>query len=313
MTKFEEFKKYIEGHNKIMQVYSERLASTPMFIVDKDRVYLSDGIEMVEVRGVHFNQKERNGVPYLEIKVDDGVKIDTSVRVCMGFVPVGDRVLESDFIVGKNAEVHYIVDCLVISKTVRRGRIVVEDGAKFTYEELHYHGEDGKTVFDADTEVLVGKNAVFYATFVFTEGRVGKSKSKYRVKVDDGGVADFTMKAYGNGDDYIEVDERIYLNGVDSRGVLKSRVALTGNSFADIVNVIEGNGDDAVGHIDCYEVLTDTATAKTTPIAVLNNPMARITHEAAMGRVSRKQLETLMARGLTEDEATDIIVRGMLR
>jgi Fe-S cluster assembly scaffold protein SufB len=28
--------------------------------------------------------------------------------------------------------------------------------------------------------------------------------------------------------------------------------------------------------------------------------------------VSRKELETLMARGLSEDEAVDIIIRGML-
>ncbi|MBE9506760.1 MAG: SufD family Fe-S cluster assembly protein, partial [Chloroflexi bacterium] len=40
---------------------------------------------------------------------------------------------------------------------------------------------------------------------------------------------------------------------------------------------------------------------------------ARVTHEAAIGSVNRKELETLMARGLDEDDAVDIIIRGMLR
>jgi Fe-S cluster assembly scaffold protein SufB len=38
-----------------------------------------------------------------------------------------------------------------------------------------------------------------------------------------------------------------------------------------------------------------------------------LTHEAAIGSVDKKQVETLMARGLTEDEAVDVVVRGMLR
>jgi hypothetical protein len=40
---------------------------------------------------------------------------------------------------------------------------------------------------------------------------------------------------------------------------------------------------------------------------------AKLTHEAAIGSVDKKQIETLMARGLTEDEAVDVAVKGMLR
>jgi Fe-S cluster assembly scaffold protein SufB len=40
---------------------------------------------------------------------------------------------------------------------------------------------------------------------------------------------------------------------------------------------------------------------------------AQVTHEAAIGTVNHKELETLMARGLDEDDAVDLIVRGMLR
>jgi len=37
-----------------------------------------------------------------------------------------------------------------------------------------------------------------------------------------------------------------------------------------------------------------------------------VTHEAAIGSVNKKELETLMARGLDEDSAVDVIIRGML-
>jgi Fe-S cluster assembly scaffold protein SufB len=38
-----------------------------------------------------------------------------------------------------------------------------------------------------------------------------------------------------------------------------------------------------------------------------------VTHEAAIGTVDRKQLETLMAHGLTPEQAVEMIVRGLLR
>jgi len=37
-----------------------------------------------------------------------------------------------------------------------------------------------------------------------------------------------------------------------------------------------------------------------------------VTHEAAIGTVGKKELETVMARGVDEEAAVDIIVRGML-
>ena len=37
-----------------------------------------------------------------------------------------------------------------------------------------------------------------------------------------------------------------------------------------------------------------------------------MSHEAAVGKISREEIEYLMARGLTEQEATALIVRGFL-
>jgi uncharacterized protein len=55
------------------------------------------------------------------------------------------------------------------------------------------------------------------------------------------------------------------------------------------------------------------ARASAIPRLVVNDDRAKLTHEAAIGSVDKKQVETLMARGLTEDEAVDVVVRDMLR
>ena len=65
--------------------------------------------------------------------------------------------------------------------------------------------------------------------------------------------------------------------------------------------------------MDCTEVVSDKAIARNVPVVVVTDASARVTHEAAIGSVDRKQVETLMARGLSEDEAVDIVVQGLLR
>jgi len=38
-----------------------------------------------------------------------------------------------------------------------------------------------------------------------------------------------------------------------------------------------------------------------------------VTHEASIGTVDKKELETLMAHGLDPEQATELIVSGMLQ
>ena len=68
------------------------------------------------------------------------------------------------------------------------------------------------------------------------------------------------------------------------------------------------------GHVDCVEIIKGKeARASAIPRLVVVDDRSKLTHEAAIGSVDKKQVETLMARGLNEDEAVDVVVRGMLR
>ncbi len=70
---------------------------------------------------------------------------------------------------------------------------------------------------------------------------------------------------------------------------------------------------EARGHVDCIEVIQGNAQARAIPIVKVTHEFAKVTHEAAIGRVDKKQVETLMARGLEEEKAIDLVVSGMLR
>jgi Fe-S cluster assembly scaffold protein SufB len=64
--------------------------------------------------------------------------------------------------------------------------------------------------------------------------------------------------------------------------------------------------------VDCKEIVQDEGVARATPIVSVEHPLAHVTHEAAIGSVDSRQLQTLMARGMDEEEAVDLIINGLL-
>jgi hypothetical protein len=65
--------------------------------------------------------------------------------------------------------------------------------------------------------------------------------------------------------------------------------------------------------VDCREIIKDRAIGRAIPIVQVTHPLAKVTHEAAIGTVDKKELETFMAHGLDPEQATELIVSGMLQ
>jgi hypothetical protein len=125
-------------------------------------------------------------------------------------------------------------------------------------------------------------------------------------------VLEMVARIWGRGDDRIAIHETGNLNGEHSRAVLQSYIALRDHAQAVVYNTITASAQGARGHVDCKEIVQDHGLARAVPIVEVNHPGAHVTHEAALGSVDSKQLETLLSRGLTDDEATNLIIEGML-
>ncbi|MDD3123018.1 MAG: Fe-S cluster assembly protein SufB [Candidatus Izemoplasmatales bacterium] len=65
--------------------------------------------------------------------------------------------------------------------------------------------------------------------------------------------------------------------------------------------------------IECDTILVDgLSSSDTLPTNIVKNFKGQIEHEATVSKVSEEQLFYLMSRGLTEDEATEMIVMGFI-
>jgi Fe-S cluster assembly protein SufB len=69
----------------------------------------------------------------------------------------------------------------------------------------------------------------------------------------------------------------------------------------------------AKAHVECDTIILDgISTSDTVPINAVRNSDVYLEHEATVSKISEEQLFYLMSRGLTEEEATEMIVMGFI-
>lgn len=270
-----------------------------------------------EIPGVRFEaQSLENGVQ-VRIQVEAGAKIEHPVHLCFGVIPAeGVQEIIADYEIGEGAEAQFLAHCsfpnAVKVQHRMQARIHVGKNASLTYTEEHFHGQTGGVEVLPKAEVHIEEGGRFITTFSLTRGRIGRMELNYEVEAGVNAVAEMITKAYGHADDQVTVNEVVHLNGEKARGLTRTRIAVRDRALSSVFTTMEGNAPGARGHMDCTEIVCDSAEARNTPLVIVRDDQAQVTHEAAIGSVNRKELETLLARGLDEDEAVDLIIRGMI-
>lgn len=283
-------------------------------VVSYNRILRANGIPGVRIEG----NETRTGAN-ARITVDPGTVAGTPVHLCFGVLPEeGLQEIISVFDIGEGARVSFLAHCsfpnAVRVKHVMDATIRVRRNAELRYTETHYHGEDGGVEVLPVARVEVEDGGMFRSEFHLVRGAAGLVKLDYSANLSKDAVCEFDARIYGKRYDRISVKESLFLNGERARGLAKSRIVASDHCVSEVFGEAVGNAPDARGHVDCVEIVKGKdARASAIPQLLVTNDRAKLTHEAAIGSVDKKQVETLMARGLLEEEAVDVVVRGILR
>ncbi len=290
---------------------------------DQDAVYVV----------VHANKiLDRNVLPGVDIEADEtehGIRARITVReevvlpkpvhLCFGHLgETGRQEINSSIIIEKGARAEFLAHCIFPNAArfvhAMEGSIEVREGGVFTYREVHVHGPEGRIEVRPVSRVELKDRASYLGEFDLVEGRVGDLDINVDVQaVGKQSNVELTSKIYGKYDDSCKVTDTIRLLGEGSSALVKARVVLRDESTGRFLGLVEGAAAGARGHVDCTEIIQGNASAEASPVVKATHPDAEVTHEAAIGRIADDKIEGLMAKGLTEDEAVDAIVSGLLR
>ncbi|MCK5737593.1 SufD family Fe-S cluster assembly protein [bacterium] len=296
------------GDSKLLK--SDKVAS---MVISGNKVVMKNMVE-----GIHVQIEELKEGVKVALQVDDGVKMAHPVHLCFGVVhKSGTQRIISNYKIGNDAHVEFMAHCSFprAEKVVHQmdSVMTIGDNSVVKYNEVHFHGPEGGIDVIPKAKIKMGKHSVYESDFRLVEGRVGNFDMDYEVQVMDYSVAELNAKLYGKGNDTIRIKEVIHLDGEGAKGIAKSRIVNTEKSSSEILGEVVGNAAHCRGHIDCTEIVEgDYASASAVPLVKVTHPLAKVTHEASIGSVDKQQMETLMARGLSENEAVDMIVKGLL-
>ncbi|MFB6088450.1 MAG: SufD family Fe-S cluster assembly protein [Candidatus Aenigmatarchaeota archaeon] len=269
------------------------------------------------VHGLNVKTEETEKGAKIKLTVEEGNIIEKPVHMCFGMSNrEGVQKIDMEINVEDNSKINILSHCVFPDATdvkhLMNSVVNVGKNAEYMYLEKHIHSEEGEIEVVPEAEVFLDEGAKFETDFELLKGRVGKIDIKYKTVGGKDSVTKMTAKIDGKMDDKIDIKEICHLNGEGSRGVLETRVAARDKTEANVYNEMIANAAKAKGHVDCKEIVKDDGEAKAVPVVQVNHPKAHVTHEAAIGSVDRKQLETLMSRGLSEEEGTDLIIKGLL-
>jgi Fe-S cluster assembly scaffold protein SufB len=283
------------------------------FVISGEKVMASH-----EIPGIQFSAKPiKNGVQ-ANIKVTANSMIEKPVHLCFGVVPEeGIQHIIANYDIESGARVKFLAHCsfpnAVKVKHQMDASINIGENASMEYTEEHYHGESGGIQVKPVTNVKVGKGGTYRNNCSLIHGSIGEMDVNLEADAEESALVALNIKAFGINRDAIKVHEVIRLNGENAHGLAKTRIAVKDQASSEVVTITDGNAPGVKVHMDCTEIVRDQGTATNNPVVSVNNALAQVTHEAAIGTVNHKELETLMARGLSEDEAVDLIIRAMIR
>ena len=252
------------------------------------------------------------------VYIPKGVDLDTPLqayfRVNQEQMGQFERTL---IIADEGSKAHYIEGCtapVYSTESFHSGviEIVVEAGAHFRYTTIQNWSNN---MYNLVTQrALVQENA----TMEWLDGNLGsKLTMKYPscFLVGEGAHGSVLSIAYAGDGQHQDTGGKVVhaAPNTSSQIISKSISKGTGRStYRGLCKVYEGSTNSR-SNVQCDALLLHpTSRTDTYPYIEIEEKQANIGHEATVSKVGEEQLFYLMSRGMSEEEAMALIVRGFI-
>src|SRR5699024_3952059 len=220
-------------------------------------------------------------------------------------------------IVDEGADLHFIEGCSAPSYNVYNlhagaVELFVKKDAKLRYSTIENWS---KNMYNLNTKkALVDENG----TIEWVSGSFGSKISMlYPMSVLRGRRAksEFTGVTFASNGQILDTAAKALLAAPETSYIINSKsISKSGGSamYRGLLQVTK-DVEAAKATVNCESLmLDDESVSDTLPIIELNNDDIDMGHEAKIGRISDESIFYLMSRGLSEDEAKAMIVRGFV-
>ncbi len=275
----------------------------------KDYLWKAIGVKKGDISPE--DEKIKNG--YF-IYVPPNTRVDTPIEACFLVTKPGHvQEVHNLVIVDENSSLEMVTGCTAaISEGLHLGisEFFVKRNARLLFTMLHNWTPNFKV--RPITKIIVEENGEYIENYINLAPGAWM-KANPHITLMKNARAHSQSLIIGRGGADIDYGSTMELMGDGSRGDIISRVITFDKSKIVSRGKIVAVGKGTAGHIECKGLMiSDESSIHAIPELVTNTIDATLTHEASIGKISKEQIEYLMARGFTEDEATGLIIRGFM-
>lgn len=220
-------------------------------------------------------------------------------------------------IVDDDADIHYVEGCTapIYSKDSLHAAVVeiyVGKNAKCRYSTVQNWSNNIINLVTKRARVMDN------GLMEWIDGNVGSGLNmKYPACILEGDGAKGTTVsiAFASKDQYQDTGAKmIHLGKNTTSNIISKSICRAGGvvNYRGLVSCGK-NAKGAKSHVECDTLILDEISkSDTIPTNIGKNHDMYIEHEATVSKVNEDQLFYLMSRGLTEDEATEMIIMGFI-
>lgn len=252
------------------------------------------------------------------IRAKAGAKIGMPVQSCL-IMKKNQAVqnVHNIIIAEEDSELHIINGCATpseVEQSLHLGvtEFYVKKNAQLSFTMVHRWSE--KTDVRPRSAAIVEENGTYISSYALLSPLKSiQTFPKVRL-VDSGAKADLYSIVYGSKESKYDVGGLLSLEAPRANGKVVSRSIATESSEIIARGDIVGLSGQTKGRLECDGLLiSDSAVIRAVPMLLARAEGAELSHEATVGKVGAEQLSYLMSRGLSEEEATSLIIRGFVK
>lgn len=249
------------------------------------------------------------------IRALPGVKTVYPVQACLYLETDNlSQNVHNIIIAEEGSELHIITGCatkphLQSGLHIGISEFFVKKGAKLSFTMIHNWSEG---VFVRPRSVaIVEEDGLFVNNYISL--RKVKSLQMYPTTHLNGpnAIARYNSILVAPEGSHMDVGGRVILRREGCRAEIVARTLSTGGKIIARGHLV-GEVPGIKAHLECKGLILGSGVIHAIPELEGKSPDLEMSHEAAVGRIGQEEIEYLMARGLSEEEATSVIVRGFL-
>lgn len=187
----------------------------------------------------------------------------------------------------------------------------IKKNAKITFTMVHNWGKDMD--IRPRTGIMIEEGGTFISNYICLEPLKSLQLYPNAYCIGENSRVTFQSILYASKNTKMDVGSRAFLRGKGSKTEIISRAISKDRGEITARGHLVGESPDVKGHLECRGlILSENSSIHAIPELEAKTQDLELSHEAAVGKIAEEEVFYLMARGLTEDEATSMIVRGFL-